>query len=526
VTLPSERNTRWPTYAAWAAVILFYIVVRVQLLDVPLDRDEGVFGSIGQGILRGELPYRDLYDHKPPGLYYLIALAVALGPDTAAGLPGFLHVWNFLALIALALLARRMAGPKAALWTAAIYAVISAAPSVQGFTASAELLAIAPFAGSLAVAAYALAADGRKRDLLMIAAGALAGFAFLIKPPYALPILATLLFLRAEGGARWKRDAIAWVAGGAILGVLVALAFAGVWKEFWYWNATHNAAYRDQSWDGWRGRLSMVIGILTPDLVVPFLLAAAGCAWAFMKRQRYALFLAVLLVLSALSCVQSGYLYLHYFAQVLAALALAAGIGATVLADAVSRNVQVRRAAAVVLALIVLAVPVASRRWYWINPNPIAVTLQVIGPQAFEASPLIADHLREQTRPDDSIWLFGNEPQILFLAQRRNASPFAIMYPLIFPYPRRHEFQERSWAAVQAANPAYIVVSRERAIMPRPDDMDPFIEQRLEQVKPRYALEGCLALMENDQLLLHTDLDKSSQPCPGRTIIELWRRKT
>jgi 4-amino-4-deoxy-L-arabinose transferase-like glycosyltransferase len=404
--------------------------------------------------------------------------------------------------------------------------VVSVAPSVQGFTASAELLGLAPFAASLAVVAYALAADGRKRDLFMLAAGVLAGVAFLVKPPYALPLLATLLFLRAEGGPRWKRDAIAWVAGGAIVGVLVALAFAGVWKEFWYWNATHNAAYRDQSWDGWRGRLSMTIKILTPDLVVPFLLAAAGCAWAFLKRQRYALFLAVFLLLSALSCVQSGYLYLHYFAQVLAALALAAAIGATMLVDAVSRNVQVRRAVAIVLALIVLAVPVASRRWYWINPNPIAVTLQVIGPQAFEASPLIADHLREKTGPQDSIWIYGNEAQIPFLAERRTANPYVFMYPLIFPYPRRLEFQKRSWAAVQAANPAYIVVSRERKIMPRPDDMDPFIEQRLEQVKPKYALEGCVALMENDRLLLHTDLDKSSQPCPGRTIIELWRRKT
>jgi hypothetical protein len=70
--------------------------VRVQLLDVPLDRDEGGFGYIGQAIWRGELPYRDLLDHKPPGLFYLFALAVKVVPPTAAGLQAFLHVWNFL----------------------------------------------------------------------------------------------------------------------------------------------------------------------------------------------------------------------------------------------------------------------------------------------------------------------------------------------------------------------------------------------------------------------------------------------
>ncbi len=36
--------------------------------------DAGVFATIGSAILRGQVPYRDLWDHKPPGIFYLNAV--------------------------------------------------------------------------------------------------------------------------------------------------------------------------------------------------------------------------------------------------------------------------------------------------------------------------------------------------------------------------------------------------------------------------------------------------------------------
>jgi Dolichyl-phosphate-mannose-protein mannosyltransferase len=44
----------------------------------PLDRDEGAFLTIAQMILHGRLPYRDVFDHKGPAIYYLLAGMLAL----------------------------------------------------------------------------------------------------------------------------------------------------------------------------------------------------------------------------------------------------------------------------------------------------------------------------------------------------------------------------------------------------------------------------------------------------------------
>ena len=49
MTNPPSRSTR----VAWAGVLALYLVARAALLDVPLDRDEGAFGAVGQAILRG-----------------------------------------------------------------------------------------------------------------------------------------------------------------------------------------------------------------------------------------------------------------------------------------------------------------------------------------------------------------------------------------------------------------------------------------------------------------------------------------
>ena len=83
----------------WIAICLVYILIRLNTVSIPLDRDEGIFGYAGQVILNNGLPYRDVFDHKPPVAFYLNALALLFVPPTSTGIHTFLHVYNFLTLI-------------------------------------------------------------------------------------------------------------------------------------------------------------------------------------------------------------------------------------------------------------------------------------------------------------------------------------------------------------------------------------------------------------------------------------------
>jgi hypothetical protein len=48
-------------------------------------RDSGVFLYIGQRILAGDIPYRDLWDHKPPLVFFINALGLVIGGGTEYG---------------------------------------------------------------------------------------------------------------------------------------------------------------------------------------------------------------------------------------------------------------------------------------------------------------------------------------------------------------------------------------------------------------------------------------------------------
>ena len=46
---PEAKN--WVIYLSWLVVLFVYIILRIEIIDIPLDRDEGIFGYAGQVIL-------------------------------------------------------------------------------------------------------------------------------------------------------------------------------------------------------------------------------------------------------------------------------------------------------------------------------------------------------------------------------------------------------------------------------------------------------------------------------------------
>ena len=57
----------------WLCLAILAICLAATTIYHPLQQDEGVFLTIGQNLSRGYLPYRDFFDHKPPGIHWLFA---------------------------------------------------------------------------------------------------------------------------------------------------------------------------------------------------------------------------------------------------------------------------------------------------------------------------------------------------------------------------------------------------------------------------------------------------------------------
>jgi hypothetical protein len=86
-----------PLRAGWwiLAIIVFglSIAIRIRLLGVPLERDEGEYAYAGQLILQGVPPYTLAYNMKFPGTYAAYAAIMSIFGQTITGIHlGLLHV--------------------------------------------------------------------------------------------------------------------------------------------------------------------------------------------------------------------------------------------------------------------------------------------------------------------------------------------------------------------------------------------------------------------------------------------------
>jgi hypothetical protein len=515
--------------AIWVGLVLLYLAVRLPLLPVPLERDEGLFGVMGQAVLRGDVPYRDVFEHKPPGVFYLYALALLFVPPTAVGVHAFLAVWNFATALCVGSLAAALAGRRARVWAVLLFIVASAAPSVQGFSASTEMLLLLPLTASVRLALAGAGAGGLRRALLLAASGGLAAATFWIKQPAVLAAAAGPLVIvagrRGDLGAA-ARDLVPWITGVVVvtLGATLPFVLLGAGREFWYWAFEHSWLYGQLPVSYLMGRLAARVVDVSRDLGFALVVALAGAAIALRRGRSRAWIALAFLGLSIASAFQSKFLYAHYFALLVPAVAVAGGAGLAWMEEACGPR---GRTFAIVAAVLALAVPVAARPWYWLGPDPVEVSVRTIGAQGFEAAPLVAAYLRERTGPEDRIFIYGSEPEIAFIADRRDVNPFGMVYPLTWTWPRHREFQERVWAEIEQRRPTYILLAHTPYTLVRSPAIDPFFEQHLTALgRQAYRLEAVLLVDPVRGLrFAPSPPEPSSSESEAPVLYEIWRRR-
>jgi hypothetical protein len=176
---------------ALALLALLLALLGAASLWWPFSWDHGVFGWIGDTIVRGGMPYRDAWDVKGPLTFYVFAAVDRLVDKAMWGIRVFDLVMLGLGMAAAGRMVRSLggpgAGPYAALALALQYAGTGYFETAQpdGWAAILLLLALAP-----------LIRDERRTSVrAAVLSGLLIGTAVLLKPPYAALLVAPGLYL-------------------------------------------------------------------------------------------------------------------------------------------------------------------------------------------------------------------------------------------------------------------------------------------------------------------------------------------
>jgi hypothetical protein len=223
VSVSGERVARSLPWIAFAVALVAVAAVRVRLLGVPLERDEGEYAYLGSLLLHGVPPYAEAWNMKFPGIYAVYALLIGVGGANVVAIHAGLLVANTWNALAIALLGRRLLGPAAGAVAGAGYAAMSLSTVVLGVWSHAE-----PFALAFALPGLLLA-HGAERLGRLALAGLLLGAAVVVKQNAApLALFGALVVAVAE--LRAGRGLLAATARFAAFGI------AGVvplWRRCW-----------------------------------------------------------------------------------------------------------------------------------------------------------------------------------------------------------------------------------------------------------------------------------------------------
>ncbi len=450
-------------------IVLAAATVRLRLLDVPLDRDEGEYAYFGQLLLQGIPPYTTAYNLKLPGVYGAYAAVLwAFGQSPVGVHMGLIVVNGFATLLVFAVAARAIT-PTAGLAAAAVFAGLSLSPRLHGLGGYAEQFVLLP---ALAGAFVLLRAAGSSRLVPYLVSGGLFGLAFLVKQSGGAFILFGALYTVARtarpgaGSGRLGRLAptLTLLAGAALPYALLclALAWAGVFATFWFWTSVYAYTYG--------AALPLADGITlfvlksgeiagTSFLVAA--LAAVGLTallWDDEARRRADFVL--LFALASLAGTAAGlYFRNQYFLLLAPAVALLAGVAADTLARRLTSGTPaVRRALVAGLVAVPLAHLLWAERVILFQTPPERVARAIFGLNPFPESVEIARWVQAHSAPTDRIAVIGSEPQIYFYARRPAATGFVYTYALMEDQPYAARMQRQMIDEIEAARPRFVVL--------------------------------------------------------------------
>lgn len=432
--------------------------------------DEAIHAAIARHLIDGGVLYRDAPDIRHPLTYYAFA-----GMFAAFGENNLWAVRCLVALLvagtALALFAagRALRGPVAGIAAGGFYVLLASSALHAGDAYAAHTEWFVAFFSSTASAVFLTggAASGPRR---LFAAGALWSGAFLSKQPALLDAAApaaALIYAAWRNGRPWHGlwpRLLALTAGwlAPVLGTVAFFLAHGALGDAVYWTWTYNLThYGPEITTGDRlASLAMpfrLIGAQTPVLVA--LWAVATLVVLHQLAQRTAapqekttnpglVFVTVWSLSGLVGAASAGRGFDHYSIQFLAPFCLGGGLLAGWLATGAAAAARGRMARVLAAALLaVAAAQFVTAAW-----KTRGRTL----PE--DPSGRVAAYIRENSTPDDRIFVWGFHPDIYLFSDRRPASRYVITSFVtgLIPWTNTAPDRDTAYAAVPGAMDAVL----------------------------------------------------------------------
>jgi len=525
-------------WGALGIIMLFAAIIRIRILNVPLERDEGEFAYMGQLILQGIPPYKLAYNMKFPGIYYMYAFFMSIFDQSASGIHFGLLIVNLGSILFLFLLVKRLVSNYAALASALVFVLLSICFDVDGFAAHATNFVIFwALAGCLVL----FKADTGDKKKYYFWAGILLGTAPLMKQPgFFFPLFGGLfllvnIFRTRKSGVREPVYKFGLFLIGSVIplfSMIIVLKLLGVFDRFWFCTVDYAmAAGKQVSLGEGVIRFIMTFTPLWNNFYLIWILAGFGLAALFfhpgLKKNNRIVFILLFFVFSFLSICPGLYFTEHYYITLLPAIALLSGIFLDYLIVIKNKFSEIKHLEFISYGILILVVTISvvNQKEYLFQLSPDKLCKLAYLSNPFNESIEIAKYIDANSKKNDQIAVLGSEPQIYFYARRHAATGYLTTYGLMEIHKYSLAMQKEMIAEIEFNMPQFVVYVNSNLSWTRKPESETYIFNWMEPyIHNNYQLRGVVDIYP-DKTIYKWDSDVDNYQAGANTILIFKRNE-
>jgi 4-amino-4-deoxy-L-arabinose transferase-like glycosyltransferase len=405
--------------------IVIIAILHIIFLFKPVSTDAGAFLTIALGILKGNLPYVNYFDHKPPGVYYLLASFLSLENSIYAAKLGTM-LFNMATAITLFFIGKKLWNEQVGILSSIFY--LAGLLVYEGcYILTEPFLA---FFSSLAILCFVEYYSTKKYSYLFLS-GIMIGISMLFKQTGILTLFG-IFFFYLLGIIRSKQVNI-YIKNDIILSIGFLLPIVLTVFYFYSVNALNDLIYCVFSVNLHSYPTAGVLTFLYCNYLNIFqfpliwILSISGVVIAVVhhfkaydnKNQNKEIFISILFVFSAIPIVIRQ--YPHYYIQILPFASLLASYTIFKLKEPMKSIFESDRLK--IVAIFVILVLLA--------PTLVQISIGTYSLKSYNLNDemKIADYIKSHTKPDEKIFVTG-QPKYYFLSDREPMNKNIYLFPI------------------------------------------------------------------------------------------------
>lgn len=397
--------------------------------------DENIYLTIGMSLRKGLLLYRDIFDNKPPLIYFIAAVA-------NGRIFWFRLILSFFVLASIYffhLLSRVFfeKSSKTVKITTVLFAILTTIRTFEGNIPNAELFILLPTIASF----YLILSEKVKKPAGYFAAGIIFSLGFLFKVPAVSDFVALFSFLIFFGKKliTFNRKTLMFILGYLSPIILTGFFFwtRGAFKILVESTFLQTMGYLS-SWQTGSHSFSLTSLIKSGMLIKALFVFVVFVIlwWRKTKINKFLLLTSLWFIFSLFSATLAGRPYPHYLIQTLPPLCLAAGF-----------LLSLKKPLNILLPLCVFTLFGVSFAYYrfWFYPtgsyylNFLQFAVGQKNKQAYFSyfNPSLvkiyetAEFISANSKPRDKIFIWGDEPGLYPLSKRTPSTPYLVKYHIV-----------------------------------------------------------------------------------------------